>query len=165
MRWIREDLTGQKFGRLTVIERANKGSRWLCTCDCGGTNTVKASLLLSGNTKSCGCLKRSVLGDASRTHGMSNSRITGYANRTYGIWQAMHGRCTNPNNSRWGSYGGRGITVCPQWKDFAVFLADMGESPEGLTLERIDVNGNYEPSNCKWATWLEQARNTRKVKK
>lgn len=165
MGWIREDLTGRQFGRLTAVARVSKGSRWLCTCNCGGTNIVKASLLLSGNTKSCGCLKRSVLGDASRTHGMANSRRTGYANRTYGIWQAMRARCNNPNNPRWSSYGGRGIKVCARWEDFQNFLSDMGEAPEGLTLERIDVNGNYEPSNCKWATWLEQARNTRKTKK
>jgi hypothetical protein len=165
MGWIRDELTGQKFGRLTALQRVSKGSKWLCSCECGGANTVKASLLLSGNTKSCGCLKRSILGDTSRTHGMANSRTTGYVNRTYGIWQAMRARCNNPKNSRWNSYGGRGIKVCPRWDSFENFLADMGETPEGLTLERIDVNGNYEPTNCKWATWIEQAQNTRKNKK
>lgn len=163
MAWVRDDLTGRTFGRLTVLYKAPVvGTRWVCLCTCGSECVVRACHLLSGNNKSCGCLKRNVLGDASRTHGMANSRITGYKSRTYGIWQAMRGRCLNPNNSRWGSYGGRGITICSQWDSFEQFLQDMGEAPDGLTLERKDVNGNYEPTNCVWATWVEQAKNKRK---
>ena len=126
---------------------------------------MPTSRLNNGNTKSCGCLKKSILGNSTRTHGLSNSRLTGYANRTYGIWQAMRGRCMNPNNSRWESYGGRGIMVCRRWDKFENFLFDMGEALKGLTLERIDVDGNYTPNNCKWATWEEQAKNKRKKEK
>ena len=162
MAWHREDLTGKKFARLYVVRQHNGTRKWECRCDCGAVTILPANRLLSGNTKSCGCLKRNVLGDATRTHGTANSRITGYANRTYGIWQAMRGRCMNPNNSRWEHYGGRGIKICARWGKYENFLADMGEAPKGLTLERINVNKNYTPSNCKWATWLEQARNKQK---
>jgi len=163
MAWSKEELTAKRFGRLFVIcKKSVRGSYWLCMCDCGTECEVLAGHLTGGNKKSCGCLKREVLGDATRTHGLANSRSTGYRNRTYGIWQAMRGRCLNPNNSRWASYGGRGIKVCVRWSKFENFLADMGEAPEGLTLERKDVNGNYNPANCKWATWAEQAKNKRK---
>ena len=162
MAWIKTDLTGRIFGRLAVAFKANKGSKWHCICECGEECVVLAAHLLSGNKKSCGCLKRNVLGDATRKHGQANSRLTGYANRTYGIWQAMWGRCTNPNNSRWSAYGGRGISVCSRWKKFENFLADMGDAPPNLTLDRINVNGNYTPSNCRWVTWVEQAKNKRK---
>jgi hypothetical protein len=157
-----ENLVGKVFGRLTVLSLIEKPRRWVCICACGNATEVITSRLNNGNTKSCGCLKRNVLGDATRKHGLANSRITGYANRTYGIWQAMRGRCMNPNNSRWSSYGGRGITICKRWDKFENFLEDMGEVPEGLTLERKNVDGNYTPRNCKWATWEEQAKNKRK---
>jgi hypothetical protein len=162
MAWIKEDLTGKSFTRLTVTSKLSRGSKWVCVCECGATTTVLACHLLSGNKKSCGCLKKSILGDATRKHGQANSRITGYANRTYGIWQAMRGRCTNPNNSRWEAYGGRGIKICKRWDNYENFLLDMGEAPKNLTLERVNVNGDYKPSNCKWATWAEQAKNKRK---
>lgn len=157
-----KSLIGKNFGRLTVVALEEKPRIWICICACGKYTKVDTRRLNSGNTKSCGCLKRNVLGDATRTHGMANSKLTGYANRTYGIWQAMRGRCLNPNNSRWEAYGGRGISICKRWGRFENFLADMGEVPEGLTLERINVNGDYKPSNCKWATWQEQAKNKRK---
>lgn len=157
-----ENLAGKTFGRLQVVSLIRKPRRWVCICSCGSSTEVTTNRLNSGNTKSCGCLKRSVLGDATRTHGLANSRLTGYVNRTYGIWQAMRGRCMNPNNSRWESYGGRGIKICKRWNSFENFLADMGEVPERLTLERVNVDGDYKPSNCKWATWEEQARNKRK---
>lgn len=160
MAWIRENLLGRTFTRLKVIGSENR--KWVCLCTCGNICVLSPNKLLSGNNKSCGCLKRSVLGDSTRKHGVANSRLTGYANRTYGIWQAMRGRCMNPNNSRWAAYGGRGIKICERWNNYENFLADMGEAPDNLTLERIDVDGDYEPSNCKWATWLEQARNKRK---
>lgn len=154
---------GTEFGRLVVLDKAPSGmNRWVCGCECGNTVVLCANKLRSGNNKSCGCLKRTVLGDAVRKHGRANSRITGYADRTYGIWQAMRGRCLNPNNVRWAAYGGRGIKICKRWEKFENFLSDMGEAPPGLTLERKDVNGDYKPSNCCWATWLEQARNKRK---
>lgn len=160
MAWIKDNLIGRTFTRLTVV--ASEGRKWVCLCQCGNKCVLSANRLLSGNNKSCGCLKRNVLGDSTWKHGAANSRLTGYANRTYGIWQAMRGRCLNPNNPRWASYGGRGIKICDRWNSYENFLADMGEAPANLTLERINVDGNYEPSNCKWATWLEQAKNKRK---
>jgi hypothetical protein len=166
MAWSKENLAARRFGRLLVVcKKPVRGSRWLCRCDCGAGCEVLASHLTLGNKKSCRCLKRSALGDATRTHGVANSRLTGYKSRTYGIWQAMRGRCLNPNNSRWASYGGRGIKACERWSKFENFLLDMGEAPAGLTLERVDVDGSYTPTNCKWATWAEQAKNKRKNKK
>ena len=164
MAWSRDNLEGRVFGRLEVTHRfATVGTKWVCRCKCGAEKVVTANRLLRGNDKSCGCLKREVLGNATRKHGRANSRLTGYADRTYGIWQAMRARCHNPNNNRWASYGGRGIIICPEWDSFEQFVADMGQAPEGLTLDRKDVNGNYTPANCRWATWLEQAQNKRKV--
>lgn len=163
MAWIKENLVGKKFGKLTAVKKARKvGSRWMCRCECGTTKEIVAYRLLSGNDKSCGCVKRTVLGDATRTHGRANSRITGYADRTYGIWQAIRARCTNPSHNHWKDYGGRGIKVCKRWNSFEKFIQDMGDAPTGLTIERLNVNGNYTPSNCVWATYAQQAKNKRK---
>lgn len=153
------DLVGQTFGRLTVLAQdgfTGRGqARWLCACACGRTATIPSHRLRDGTTKSCGCLRTEILILRSRTHGHSMSP-------TYQAWSSMIGRCENPNNNRFRSYGGRGITVCPQWRaDFAAFLADMGEKPAGLSLDRIDVNGPYAPGNVRWATDLEQMNNMR----
>jgi len=153
------------FGRLTVLRNVQR-NEWLCRCECGTEVVVKGFKLLSGNNKSCGCLKRSVLGDATRKHGMANSRLTGYKSRAYGVWQALRDRCSNPNRKDYHRYGGRGITVCERWAhSFENFYADMGDPSVGLTLERIDNNKGYAPENCRWDTRLSQTRNSTQIKR
>lgn len=152
------NLAGNKFGRLTVIKRSNeKGRRvkWLCSCDCGGSKEVVADQLLSGKTQSCGCLKKESIAAVNFSHGMANSR-------EYKSWSHAKARCNNPNDAKFPLYGARGISMCDTWRSsFSSFLLDMGRAPEGHTLDRIDVNGNYEPSNCRWATIKQQGNNTR----
>lgn len=155
-----KDLSGKKFNYLTVIkqegfvvrDKGRKGNAlWLCRCECGNTTIVDSSKIQSGRKKSCGCMKDS----HKTTHGMSRTA-------TYQTWENMIQRCTNPNATKFHQHGGRGIAVCQRWlESFANFLADMGEKPDDKTLDRINNDGNYEPSNCKWATKEEQANNTR----
>jgi hypothetical protein len=163
---LQNEFVGKVFGRLRVIAEVPHGIsavRLQCLCTCGNMCEAKAFQLRKGEKQSCGCLKRSVLGAATRTHGTANSRITGYRDRTYGIWQAMRDRCSNSNRKDWHCYGGKGIMVCASWQRYENFLADMGCAPTGLTLDRIDSNGNYCKDNCRWATRKEQSRNTSRI--
>jgi hypothetical protein len=160
------DLTGKRFGRWTVRalhpERARYGhsvvTRWICDCDCDVRRVVLGDNLRSGISTSCGCLRREQQIQRLTTHGQSKTRA-------YRIWRAMLTRCYNPNCPAYCNYGGRGIIVCERWHSFVNFLADMGEPPDGLTLDRIDNNGNYEPTNCHWASRLQQNQNRRPVKR
>lgn len=153
----RMDYTGQKSSMLTVIGFAyykGKHSYWTCQCECGVVKVIAATHL-HGHTKSCGCRPNK----RGYKHGGSHSP-------EWAVWKSMRQRCENPKAISYPDYGGRGIQVCARWKKFANFLADMGKRPVGpvrLTLERNDNDGNYEPTNCRWATYAEQSMNKRPV--
>ena len=154
---------GQIFGRLTIVSEAGKVANgavlWNCQCTCGNTKHIRGSDLNSGRVNSCGCLlaetKATHYLRAFRTHGMT-------ASSTYIVWHNLKARCSNPNEDSYHRYGGRGISYDPEWEKFENFLADMGEKPAGLSLDRIDNNGNYCKANCRWVSMKVQSSNTSK---
>lgn len=159
----RVEIIGHKYGQLTVIDQISiQGRMWTeCLCECGKKAMVEAKKLRSGHTKSCGCFRRKVVSETlpALKHGNSNAEY-------YSTWMNMKSRCYNINNKRYRDYGGRGITVCKRWRDsYDDFAADMGNKPNpGDTLDRINNDGNYEPSNCRWADRITQANNQRERK-
>ena len=164
------DLTGQTFERLTVIKRTTSTergyARWLCECQCGNTTIVRSVSLRNGHTRSCGCLQRewcTKLGRISTGVISKHGHTINGRTSTYESWRSMKTRCINQNQKNYMYYGGRGIKVCDRWiKSFENFLADMGERPDGKTLDRYpDNDGNYEPGNCRWATAKQQIANRR----
>lgn len=155
-------VAGERFGRLSVVAKARDLTtmkpEWLCVCDCGGLAFSQGSYLRSGHVKSCGCLQRELRErGVAPTHGHARQAArTG----TYIAWKSMKQRCVNSKRQDWKNYGGRGISVCAKWRtSFPAFLADMGERPIGLEIDRIDNDGNYEPGNCRWTTRLVNRRN------
>jgi hypothetical protein len=154
-----KNIDGMRFGKLTAIEIDHKDGYhefWKCHCDCGNDTIVKKAHLLNGATNSCGCIRR----ERVLTHGKSETKL-------YGVWAGIKRRCYNKNQAAYKNYGGRGISLCADWFDFSHFYKwaiDNGYK-EGLSIDRIDNNGNYEPKNCRWVDDSTQANNTRVVKR
>ena len=166
---IPKDMVGRKYGRVFVVSLSDKPdttrrAMWNCLCDCGNEFITAGVLLRRGATKSCGCLndeKRILTCKSRAIHNMSKT------SSEYNTWLAMKARCYNPNNRAYADYGGRGIEICSEWMaSFECFLSDMGNKPSPAhSLDRINVNGNYKPINCRWATIIEQANNKRGSKR
>jgi len=169
-----DDLTGKRFGRLLVLHRTphvpKQKPRWVCQCDCGVLRIVYGYSMRRGQSTSCGCAQREGMSRRRTTHGQrqraadtapgDDARVL-KGGTAYATWTSMRSRCRNPNAAGYPNYGGRGIKICPQWDTFEGFLADMGVRPAGMSLDRVDVNGDYTPENCRWATHTQQMRNRR----
>lgn len=150
------NMQGKKFNKLTIIKQLENDKRYrkryFCKCDCGNYKSVLKDNLINGITKSCGCMKKGI----NKSHGKSKHPL-------YVTWSTMKKRCYNKKSKDYKNYGARGIIVCDRWLDsIDNFIEDMGERPKGHTLDRVDVNGNYEPNNCKWSNSIEQRTNTRR---
>lgn len=162
-----KDISGQTFGRLTARYpygiNSQRHATWYCVCSCGREGVFSGPSLRSGNTKSCGCASHELLETRNHKHGQCKRGERASENA---IWSAMKQRCSNPNNRDYRLYGGRGISVCDRWlESFDNFMADMGNRPSPAhSIDRIDNDGNYEPSNCRWATKSVQNRNTRRIR-
>lgn len=156
------DLTNQRFGRLLVLRESDSKNRiaWECLCDCGNTVIVTTTGLRNKGTKSCGCLK---VETAAKTHTIHGDNSKSGRSRLYRIWSSMRGRCLNPSNDAYANYGGRGITICKEWDEFLIFKewALQNGYNDTLTIDRIDVNQNYCPQNCRWISRKAQATNKR----
>lgn len=162
-----ESLVGQIFGRLTVIEEIEKKGPhryYLCKCSCGNFKAIRQNSLLLGKTKSCGCLQKEKAKITARNINLSHGD---FGTKLYRVWAGIKNRCKNPNFKYFSDYGGRGIKICLSWEEYTKFKewAINSGYQEGLTIERIDVNGDYEPNNCKWITMAEQGKNKRWSKK
>lgn len=162
----RNDLTGRKFGNLTVLDECGRSNdrhiMWNCLCDCGEKTTVKSTDLTTGHTRSCGCRQREVVSKVRKTHGDRDARL-------YRVWKSMKKRCENQNDKGYKYYGAKGVSVCDEWHDYIKFKAwamENGYDENALrgecTIDRINPYGNYEPSNCRWVSMDVQAHNKRK---
>lgn len=162
------ELIGKRFERLVVIKRLEprKGHmHWLCKCDCGNFTEVSTGRLNSGQTKSCGCLQKERAAENKKVHGLYYNE-GGKKSKLYRVWSRMKERCFNPNSFAYKDYGGRGIRVCDEWLDYEPFhkWSILNNYREGFSIERVDNDGNYEPSNCKWIPISQQASNRRSVR-
>lgn len=159
-----KDMTNRRFGKL-VVEKYNgldkdNNATWLCRCDCGNIKVINGKLLRNKHTVSCGCHRANILATSGFKHGLKNTKL-------YDVWEGMKQRCSNPKHTGYKYYGARGIKVCKEWKDnFKIFYewATNNGYKQGLSIDRIDVNGDYTPSNCRWVTMAEQNKNKRKNK-